>query len=273
MTNSFPNFDQALSNLNNAITVFGTTFSTTLRQLGGDMDTDHPEYYAWRERNPGMISTDQATRVAMSDFGYSYLDAEERYQLAMRALVDATECGLIPRPNVPLLRKGLEWVEWSNARKEAGDAFDGEAFWDQSTWRAIYPKHEWDEEAEGVRVTSYAAKDCKTAMCFAGYTADVAGVQWHDPKDDGDHSVVPVTGKLAGAYPEVVNKLRDQGAVKTDTYGRDGRLYDYIEISDFAREVLGLTVQEAGQLFAGNNSVYDIRRTVAVIAERAGERI
>lgn len=240
--------------------------------LGGDTDMDNDTlrssaYQEWRIRHQ-MTTVAQALAQAISDHGASYPQAQARYRQAMRALVDATDCGLMPQPNLPMLRKGLEWVEWSDERKKAGDVLS--VYWDQGTWRAVHPKWSWADEARSSEVLSYAEKDCKTSMCFAGFTADAAGVQWQDPQT-GDDSVVPLTEKLVGDYPEVVASLKRQ-AINGERDAQ-GERTQHVTISDFAREVLGLSDAEAGYLFAGNNKVPDIRRVIAVAAERVGERI
>lgn len=221
--------------------------------------TEQHELNDWRKRNPGLINIPGAVSMAVSNYGYDYVEYQSRYDTSMRGLRDATQHGLMPQPDLPMLRKGLEWVEWNAER--GGEHQPGETYWDQGTWRAVYPA--WVDNY-------FESKDCNTALCFAGYTADSAGVEWLDPRGEDD-SVVPLTPKLVATHPEVVAKLRDGGCVRSDS--ETGIGLDTVGVSDFARTLLGLDIQEASLLFAGNNDVESIRRVIAVIHERAGERL
>jgi hypothetical protein len=57
----------------------------------------------------------------------------------------------LPTPNIPLLRKAVEWAEAEAAKT------DGTCQWDQGSWM---------ERREGA---------CGTSYCIAGYTVAVAG--------------------------------------------------------------------------------------------------
>lgn len=63
-----------------------------------------------------------------------------------------------PTPDIPLLRKAVEWAEAENAKPLA------ECRWFQELYRV-----------KGDSI----ARDCGTAYCIAGYVAEISGCQWH----------------------------------------------------------------------------------------------
>jgi hypothetical protein len=67
-------------------------------------------------------------------------------------------------PNIPLLRKAVEWVEEQAALPEE------ERTWDQGVWR------------------------CDTAMCVAGYISDLEG--WHIYRESSMSVRHPETGQI-----------------------------------------------------------------------------
>lgn len=83
---------------------------------------------------------------------------------------------------------------------------------------------------------------CGTQMCFAGHACNEAGAEW-----DGDFVV--------------------STRVRNEQEGQD----EWQPISDRAREVLGLTDQEANVMFAGYNTIDDLRLMVEWIITRRRE--
>jgi hypothetical protein len=142
----------------------------------------------------------------------------------------------MPTPNVPMLRKAVEWVEEQDKLPE----IDRE--WDQSDFRrspeayALYLMFQV-RNALGVRVGHGHLKKaaqvlephCGTVFCVAGYVGQLTDERYR--------------------FHEVVND---------------------IHVAQFAQQVLGLTEDQANEMFDGCNTAADIRR----IAERvAGEQL
>lgn len=107
---------------------------------------------------------------------------------------------------------------------------------------------------------------CKTGMCFAGHAAALAGGQWLFPNAEeldedglgGDAMVamVPTPAEIADGY--------------TQLYEDEKRApVEVIFAADRARRVLGLTSGERSRLFAGNNTLTDLRRIVAELCTEA----
>lgn len=107
--------------------------------------------------------------------------------------------------------------------------------WDQGTYR---------------RVT-----DCGTAMCFAGWALTLDGAKWADEVTD-DHvdswSVVARRGE------------------PLDMRTSEGVRLAFAPVA--AQKRLGLTDPEADHLFAGDNTLADLRRIVSEIKERAAKK-
>lgn len=119
----------------------------------------------------------------------------------------------LPTPNIPLLRKAVEWAE-SEAAKT-----DGTCLWNQAEY--VIDRGE-----------------CGTAYCIAGFA--------------------------------VVNGV---ASAEVDAWGLlevDGRPRHW---HTAGREVLGLSDDEADDLFADSNSITDVREVAEQIAGRAGERL
>lgn len=118
----------------------------------------------------------------------------------------------LPTPNIPLLRKAVEWAEAEAAKT------DGTCLWVQQSY-----------------ITETA---CGTAYCIAGYVAAVS------PE---------VTIPSTWSFPQM-----------------GGREVPYHEVG---QTLLGLTTDEAYDLFDALNTIYDVRETAEEIAARAGERL
>lgn len=97
-------------------------------------------------------------------------------------------------PDIPLLRKAVEWVEHEAAKP---DPLDRE--WDQSRWR----------RPAAVRSAEYG-QDCGTSYCVAGYVCQVSGVQWENAYGGdvvgGDHAAGRAK-RLLGLRPEEATEL------------------------------------------------------------------
>ena len=127
--------------------------------------------------------------------------------------------------NVPLLRKGLEWVEWQDTLP----IIDSE--WNQGDY-LISPTVKAFTMVAGERylgnhrltmleieaLTTRVAPHCGSAYCFAGY----------------------------------VGQLEDARYAKTDEV-------DGVHVGQFAQEQLGITEDQAEALFSADNTAADIR--------------
>lgn len=157
-------------------------------------------------------------------------------------MIDEIVNTTVSEPNIPMLRKYVEWVE----EQDALPVFQRE--WEQGTWalspeaikregKVLQRRKEEGHSFYGYRhrlLERYEANVCGTAYCVAG-------------------------------------------RITADTYGpcdEEGEFYDQngneVDPSVYAREVLGLSWPQAETLFDADNSAADIRR----LAERyAGERL
>ena len=134
--------------------------------------------------------------------------------------------------NIPLLRKGLEWVEEQDALPE----IDRE--WNQRDWitsplfrslALVYQRGRFSSPEAHKRAARQVAPHCGTAYCFAGYIAQLENERY-------------------------ANQIEVDG----------------VDVGDFAQEVLGLTQDQANELFEGDNTAEMIRE----ICERfAGQRL
>lgn len=122
----------------------------------------------------------------------------------------------LPAPNIPLLRKAVEWAA-AEAQKPPE-----QREWNQGTW------------AEPTA--------CGTAYCVAGYVAITA---------------MPGAREVASTYGDY------------DLYVGDKRW----RWDEAAQGLLGITGDEADDLFAAGNTITDVRRVAEEIAARAGERL
>lgn len=130
-------------------------------------------------------------------------------------------------PNIPLLRKMVEWVEEQDQLTENRE-------WYQGNWVAVdlngMPVNWWAdwEQAAGLHKVDY----CGTAYCVAGKVAEMHG--WESVEGSSR-----IYNKATGAFSGV-------GTV--------------------ARELLGLTETQSHLLFAASNTAADIRRVAETIA-------
>jgi len=143
-----------------------------------------------------------------------------------------------PLPNVPLLRKVREHIE---AHPEE---------WRQNDWRTV--------------------RDCGTAYCFAGWACQIDGGEWILDSSwiDGGEWVLDsswIDGGLDSSWLEP--RPDDPPGCIDAPCGIDG-----IRAGARARRILGLTADEADELFCAHNTLYGIDRALAGIYARAGER-
>lgn len=150
-----------------------------------------------------------------------------------------------PRINAPLLTKVLHTVEqapvWDDdAEWDPSDvlvfmhaAGGAEVYlWDQRAWIGVAQFPEDDELIE-----------CGTTLCFAGFTALIAGAEF---------AAGPVGHNYSG------DVILDDGTQVT--------------IERYAQSELGLTKEQADRLFYGENNLDSIRTVVAEFVELAAEQ-
>lgn len=130
-------------------------------------------------------------------------------------------------PNVPYLRKIVEWVETEAKRTEDRE-------WYQATWMS--PGNEAQVDFSG------QIHFCDTACCVAGKVALLEG--WRPQTYNGDNSS-GFTGNV----------------IKGD---------ETMHTSAVAQNALGLTQDQADDLFEATNDAEDIR---AIAEKIAGERL
>lgn len=140
-------------------------------------------------------------------------------------------------PNVPMLRKLVEWVEAEEQAKMASSLMDRlpgkgqDEWWDQGVWVRFYRS----------RSTGW----CATGCCAAGHIA-VMEAKSFITSDESD--------------PENFVYCRDQ----------DDRVWS---IPEFAAEQLGLLAWEQSAMFSGSNGAAGIREIAAEAAGRVDEAL
>jgi hypothetical protein len=141
-------------------------------------------------------------------------------------------------PNIPLLRKAVEWVEWQDTMPE----IDRE--WDQAEFRNATNEHAYrlayfallaagvrstNRRAQTIGLSQYLEPYCGTSFCVAGYIGQLLNREY------------ATQDKVNGVF-----------------------------VAEYATKQLGLTLDQAEELFDGCNTAADIRR----ICERiAGEKL
>jgi hypothetical protein len=146
-----------------------------------------------------------------------------------------------PVPDIPRLRKTVEWAEAQAARPDGGQ-------WRQSNWYSFLDAEPYLEMGTEVTVTDEGVASeegfCKTAFCIAGKAVI----------DSGQFVL-----RAVGSNSWLV--VYDQATGQHFPWGAAGAT------------VLGLTSAEAEALFAGSNTIEDVRRVAEEIAARVGERL
>jgi hypothetical protein len=140
-----------------------------------------------------------------------------------------------PTPNIPLLRKGVEWVEWQDSLPAIDSQWRQEDYLMTEYRHALALLSDDVQELSRVlsgpvqRTASQVSAHCGTAYCFAGY----------------------------------IGQLLDKRYERKDTV-------NFVHVADFARRQLGITEHQAQLLFDGCNRAADIRRICEAIA---GEKL
>ncbi len=154
-------------------------------------------------------------------------------------------------PDIPLLRKIVEWAETEEKLTKDRE-------WYQGAWvrKETYPVVTgWGAEEDYVADETQQRPTpwCKTTMCIAGKIALDAG--WKPTLDtESNGSDGEVEGMFGRAY-------------YADFASKDGQSR---EIRSIACSELGITLREAFRLFEGGNDAADIRQFAE---ELAGERL
>lgn len=143
-------------------------------------------------------------------------------------------------PNVPLLLKTLHHVEALDR--------DGLGEWNQFTWRKRVITNRYTQEKRLI---------CGTVMCFAGWTAELSGVEWVTGPEDSRANLVYVdTFELEGLLQSITR-------VEVPTVYVDGR--PAVSVGHAARYLLGLSQNVTRALFAGGNDLGRLQGLVTLI--------
>lgn len=146
--------------------------------------------------------------------------------------------------NTPLARKVLEFLE------------DHQGQHAQGAWATLVDRTLDERRQIATRTTTIdqaaelALGACGTAGCFAGWTAVIEG-----------HTVGTI-----GDWAGVVIDLSPDVEVTVETYGDVTDVWvdgPRVGASEYARDALGLTRLQAGELFAPGNSRADLRRMLS----------
>lgn len=163
-------------------------------------------------------------------FKYEEMREFEFLKTASQPNIDADQ------PNVPLLRKHVEWVK-EQARLDLDQRYEHDVFWNQGSWGVV---------SNVTRDEQNQVMTCQTGCCFAGNVAI--------------HSDVTII--MCQEAPVYMMGVRT----------KDGELYT---IETYAALQLGLNYANDDDigLFAAENGVEEIEGMARVIAERAGETL
>lgn len=141
------------------------------------------------------------------------------------------------KPNVPLLNAVIEHIE-ANPND-----------WYQGDWRTL---RTFLRDDQGIPVPLPAA-DCGTAMCFAGWAAQLSGAEYAYPAGDGElHDDVIVS--------DGTDSVEAAHIVRTDE--------GLVHVQDYATRALGIDEGQSNRLFHGANTLADLKRHVARIIEQ-----
>lgn len=149
----------------------------------------------------------------------------------------ATEA--LPKPNLRLLRKVLNHID-----KHPESYYQGAWATRWGSWVRQSQRYRWvsymDRKTKKVRRRK--ATMCTTSYCFAGHAIVQAG---HDFRTMGLHDDLEIDGRHTSIY----------------------------RVIDKARELLGLTQEEANALFEGDNTRRDVQDVCEQIWRRAGKTL
>lgn len=138
-----------------------------------------------------------------------------------------------PTPNIPLLRKGVEWAE--EQEQLVGLRMWNQDFWFRTLDRKLAKQNMYDPL-------------CETGMCIAGFVVT---------EMEFEISFDPASGI-------------DEGGYYCASYAFDPATGITDQISNIATRELGITEEQSRILFDGINSAHDIRR---ISEEIAGEKL
>lgn len=159
---------------------------------------------------------------------------------------DPSEYRDIEEPNVPALRKVVEWVEEQDTLPST------ESRWKQTVWAQILPGG----------VSALKPEPCGTAFCVAGKVVHDAGYKILFDDDSWDGTLcVPPTIKVNWTEKGTVTTHERQRIV----FEHEDE-YEAIEVK--AAELLGVTREQATNLFSASNTAETIRY---LAEEYAGE--
>lgn len=129
--------------------------------------------------------------------------------------------------NVKLLREVLQYIE-THPQK-----------WNQQAWFKVGQRSNGEPIFNKVTLQFEEVNSCNTSMCFAGHAALMSGFD-APPKND---------------------YLMWRG------WGPGLRKAETMDVDEYAREVLGLTFEQADVLFQGENTLEDLKEIVENLIE------
>lgn len=206
----------------------------------------------WRQYHnlEGAIDTAMSTSktlITRPDEFYNKEEYRAQRDLAVQALTEATDMGLMPIPNTGTILKTFDWVRGQHELREQIDAGESTVtyhsqpiYWDQGTWHAVHS----------------GLKSCRTAMCFAGHVCDTAGVEWTDSAEPS----IWITQELNDQFPELV-RLRSY------------EVGDRVDVASMASVAMNIHGLEGQHLYSGGNTFDEITAVLDVIFTRAGEQL
>ena len=164
------------------------------------------------------------------------------------------------QPNIALLDSTLKLITDLEAAVEADPTGKTPYRWHQGAWISMEDIDNEDHPVVDETGLAGLPVDCNTAFCFAGWVAQNAGGKW-------------VESSALLAEPEDPDEVVH--LVEVEPIDKDGNPLPMIEVEAVtaaarAQRLLGLTGMQAVRLFAGGNSITDLRNIVEAI--KAGER-
>lgn len=141
------------------------------------------------------------------------------------------------------------WVAGEKAKQDLGLPSE----WNQRAWLKVTPGLD-----AGPQITATSGTQCGTACCIAGKVALDSGAFPAAYRNNG------IGGLVAADDPNV--RLCENTSLDFVIPAEGG---DAVGVSDQARAVLGLTQDQAGPLFAGENTYDDVVRIVGDLLREA----
>lgn len=172
------------------------------------------------------------------------IDAEKVRELATGKKNDVDLSGI----NFGMLEMLEIWAEREWIKKESGLPSE----WDQGLWLSV----------RGEAVTGTA---CGTAACLAGKAISITpGVSWYKGGAViNEFSSLPVGSTFNDALlPAAIVPSDIQQDYRWNKVEQDGKEYFSLDASIAGAIVLGLNPREANALFAGENTINDVKRII-----------